>query len=445
MSLSELKALACQAIDSRRDGIVGLARAVLANPETGFTEFKTSALVCQMLQELGVPHRKGIALTGIKGYLQGRQGPGPTVAIIGELDSLRVPDHPHANPETGAAHACGHHAQLGMLVGSAVGLLAPGVLDVLSGRVALVAVPAEEFIDVEYRYELHRQGRLGLMSGKQEFIRLGEFDNVDMAMLVHTNSRNGTKLALGGTSTAHLVKYVQFLGRAAHAGGAPWDGINALNAAGIALNAIHAVRETAREKDTIRLHFTITRGGVAVNSVPSDVRLEGRVRGRTLEAVAEANQRVDRCLRAGALAVGGGVRIATIAGYLPQINNSALLEAFRRNSVALVGQESVATRPERLAAGGSTDMGDLSHLMPAIHPYVSGATGRGHGNDYLIEDYDLAVITPAKIMAMTAIDLLSEGAALATEIKNRHKPFMTKEQYLSLQASRTREELYEGR
>jgi hypothetical protein len=177
-----------------------------------------------------------------------------------------------------------------MMLGAAVGLQVAGVLEHLAGRVALIAVPAEEFIDVEYRWQLHQEGKLGLMAGKQEFIRLGAFDDVDMAMMVHTTSRpDDGQFAVGGTSNGHVVKYIRFIGRAAHAGGAPHEGINALQAAMVALNALNAQRETLRNEDNVRLHGILTKGGAAVNSIPADVRYEGRVRGRSIEAIADGN------------------------------------------------------------------------------------------------------------------------------------------------------------
>ncbi|MBI4232924.1 MAG: amidohydrolase [Chloroflexi bacterium] len=442
----ELKAIALRRIDAHKDEVIRIAKLILQNPEPGFYEAKTSRLVAQKLTELGIPHRTGIALTGIKGYLECRGGPGPTVAVLGELDSLRVPDHPYADKTTGAAHACGHHAQIGMLFGAIMGLMAPEVLSTLSGRIALIAVPAEEFIDVEYRYGLYQEGKLGLLSGKQEFIRIGEFDDVEMAMMCHTTSSpEDGLLGLGGTSNGHVVKYIQFLGKAAHAGSAPHRGINALNAATIALNAIHAQRETFKNEDTIRVHGILTRGGAAVSSVPADVRLEWRCRGSTVESVEETSARVDRCLRAGALAVGGQVRIVTLAGYLPLINDSLLMETCKANAERLVGRDNVAVHPANRNRGGSTDMGDLSQIMPAVHPYAGGATGVGHGNDYVVQDYEQAVVNPAKAMAMTVIDLLADGATRAREVLARSKPPMTREQYLALQARRMREELYEGR
>ena len=442
--IQELKLKVQAAIDERRDWLIDAAKTVLENPETGFHEVRTSRLVGERLSELGIDHESGIALTGIKGYLRGGQ-PGPTVAVIGELDSLRVLEHPYADPDTGAAHACGHHCQLGMMLGAAVGLLVPEVREALAGNVALMALPAEEFIDVEYRWNLHREGKLGLMSGKQEFIRLGAFDDVDVAMMVHTTaSPEDGKFAVGGTSNGHVVKYVRFIGKAAHAGGSPHEGVNALQAAIVSLNALNSQRETMRNEDAIRLHGVLTRGGAAVNSVPADVRYEGRVRGRNAEVIADANAKMDRCLRAGALAMGAKVEIVTIPGYMPMINNEAMMGMFKRNASALVGDSNVATHPSDRNRGGSTDMGDLSQIMPVVHPYTGAATGTGHGTDYLIHDYEQAVVNPAKAMAMMVVDLLAGDAAGAKEVLATSSPRMSKDEYLALQSQRLVEEVYEG-
>ena len=399
----------------------------------------------EKLTELGIKHQNGIALTGTKGYLRAGSE-GPTVAIIGELDSLKVPGHPNADPVTGAAHACGHNCQIGIMLGVAAALTEPGVLDALSGRVALMALPAEEFIDVEYRWQLYQEGKLGLLGGKQEFIRLGAFDDVDMAMMVHTSaSPNEAKFSAGGTSNGHLVKHVTFRGKAAHAGSSPHRGVNALQAAVVALNAINTQRETFRDEDTIRLHGIITEGGAAANSTPAEVRYEGRVRGASLDAIAEANRKMDRCLRAGALALGARVDIVTIPGYLPIIHNEMLIDVFRESAVDLVGPERFTMQPDNHIRGSSTDMGDLSHVMPVIHPYTGGATGMGHGVDYMIQDYEQAVIRPAKALAMAVIDLLAGGAAKAKEVLAKSPPRMTRKQYLRLQEERMTEEVYEGK
>ncbi|MBI4338258.1 MAG: amidohydrolase, partial [Chloroflexi bacterium] len=395
----------------------------------GFREVKTGKLVAEKMRELGLAPRTGIALTGVKAVVSGGAGPGPTVGVFGELDSLIVPAHPKADPVTGAAHACGHHAQIGMLFGVATALLSKDVLPHLSGRVALMAVPAEEYIEVEYRDDLRRAGKVEFLGGKPEFIRLGELDDVDMAMMTHTTSnREDGKLAMSGTNNGIVAKRIQFQGRAAHAGSAPWLGVNALNAAMIALSAIHANRETFKDQDTIRIHPIITRGGSAVSSVPADVRMETFVRGRTNEAIQDASAKVDRCLRAGALAVGAKVTVTTLPGYLPLLTDRVLAEVYGPNAVALVGKEGFVQINHRT---GSTDMGDVSHLMPAVHPYAGGAVGNGHGSDYLVQDWENAVLNGAKALAWTVIDLLADGAAKGKEVKAKFRPRMDKQKYLA--------------
>ncbi|MCS7207353.1 MAG: amidohydrolase [Dehalococcoidia bacterium] len=440
-SRDDLKRIAAEAIDGAADRLITLAQDIGDHPEPGFKEHRTARQVEAFMRSVGLAPKTGIALTGLKAVVTGGS-PGPTVAVMGELDSLIVPQHPKADPQTGAAHACGHHAQLGMLMGVAVGLLAPGVLPALAGRVAFIAVPAEEYIEIEWRNELRKQGKVEFLGGKPEFIRLGELDDVDMAMMTHTTSSpEEGRLSMSGTNNGIVAKFIQFHGRAAHAGGAPHMGINALNAAMIALAAIHANRETFKDEDTVRIHPIITKGGVAVSSVPADVRMETFVRARTMEAVLDANAKVDRCLRAGALAVGGKVTITTMPGYLPLITDPHLAEVYRANAVALVGEGNYRHLGHRT---GSTDMGDVSHLMPVIHPYAGGATGIGHGADYLVQDYHNAVITAAKAMCWTVIDLLADGAVKGREIKARHKPRMTKAEYLRFMRSLFSERTYEN-
>jgi len=416
---------------------VGLAQQVLANPEAGFREVKTAQLVAEKFQEMGIQHESGLALTGLKGRIKGGAGPGPSVAVIGELDSLVVTEHPNADPDTGAAHACGHHCQIGMMLGATMGLLTPEVMAQLSGEVVPFAVPAEEFIEVEQRLEMRNEGKLEFLGGKQELIRLGKFDDVDIAMMCHTASDMGErKFAMGGTSNGHVVKFVRYTGVGAHAGSLPHRGVNALNAASFAIQAINALREAHRADDTVRIHGIITRGGEAVSAVPSDVRLEWRVRSSTPKVVVENSVAVDRCFRAGALAVGASVNITTIPGYLPMRHDTKLQDIFRRTAVDLLGDHATLVMPARRNRGGSTDMGDLSHIIPACHPYTAGAVGPGHSSEYIITDYESAVIVPAKIMAMVVIELLADGAKRAKEVKANHRPLMTKQAYIKFQRER---------
>ena len=438
-SKEELKALVFQEIDGRAEEIVEIAKTILKHPEPGFRETKTSRLVSGKFAELGIPARSGLALTGVRGELLGGTE-GPTLAILGELDSLIVEEHPHADPETGAAHACGHHCQIAMLMGATMGLMSSKVLPELSGRLVLMAVPAEEYIEIEYRDSLRRAGKIEFLGGKPEMIRLGEFDDVHLAMMLHTTSNPSEKqIAISGTNNGTVAKKIQFSGKGAHAGGAPHLGINALNAATLAITAIHFNRETFRDEDTVRVHPIITKGGEAVSAVPADVRMETFVRARTLEALTDANQKVDRALRAGAMAVGANVTIQTMPGYMPLDQDRDMASVFEQNAESLVGKDNVGHITHRT---GSTDMGDVSQLMPAIHPYVGGATGLGHGATYVIEDYGLAVITAAKALAATAVDLMADGAKSAGSIIAGHRANMTRDEYLKFMRGLATEETY---
>jgi metal-dependent amidase/aminoacylase/carboxypeptidase family protein len=239
-----------------------------------------------------------------------------------------------------------------------------------------------------------------------------------------------------------IVKTVRYIGRASHAGGAPHFGVNALYAANIGLAAINAIRETFRDEDSIRVHPIITHGGSQVNVIPGEVRLETYVRGKTVEAILEANRKVDRALRAGALAMGAAVEIETLPGYLPLFNHMGMAEMFKANAAALLGADQVTETGHR---SGSTDMGDISHVMPTLHPYMGGAVGGGHGADYAIADPQVAYVEPAKQLALMAVDLLWGDAAGAREILKTWKPRMTREQYLSFQRSISKTELYQSK
>jgi amidohydrolase len=384
--------------------------------------------VARAFRDLGLEPREGLALTGVRADLPS-SGSGPTVAILGELDALGVPDNPRADPKTGAVHACGHNAQIASMLGAGIGLLASGALQELAGRVVLFAVPAEEYVEIEYRLGLKKAGKLEFLGGKAELVRLGEFDDVDMSMMVHvTANQRDRRVALQSTNNGLVAKFVRFLGKAAHAGGAPDQGINALNAASLALSAIHYQRETFRDQDHIRVHPILTRGGETVNIVPRVATMETFVRGVSIEAIQSANAKVDRALRGAAMAVGAGVEITTLPGYLPLAPNKSMVGLYGANAEHLVDPADIT--PDLGHRSGSTDMGDLSQTMPAIHPYAGGATGNGHGSDYEIVDYETASVVPAKAMAMTVIDLLTNGAETARKVLAADKPAMTKQQYL---------------
>ena len=199
---------------------------------------------------------------------------------MGELDAILVADHPDADKLTGAVHACGHNAQLASIAAIAYALHDTDLMENLDGDIVLMGVPAEEYVEITYRNKLRDEGKLWFLSGKQEFIRLGEFDNIDISVMQHSSvAAPGFKAGATSICNGFTAKLINYKGKAAHAGAAPFDGVNALNAAMLGLMAVHAQRETFKDEDHIRVHPIITKGGDIVNVVPADVRLETYVRG----------------------------------------------------------------------------------------------------------------------------------------------------------------------
>jgi len=431
---ADLKSLVCKAIDAHRSKIIEFGQSILETPELGFKEIETAKLVAQAFRELGLAPREQIGITGVKAVAKG-YGSGPTVAILGEMDALIDYEHPFANPETGAAHTCGHNAQVASMLGVAIGLMEPRVVAYLPGNVAFMAVPAEEFIEIEYRLNLKRQGKIEFLGGKQELIRLEEFDDIDMAMMVHSASVGGkVKMGIGGRSLAFVAKQIQYIGRTAHASIAPFAGVNALNAALLGLIGIHVQRETFSERDSVRVHPIITHGGDVVNAVPDNVTIETYVRAATRDGLLGASEKVDRALQAGALAVGAKVRIRNIPGYLSTIYDRQLSALVKTNAISLVGK-SAFTGPSDTAGGPSGDIGDLSHIMPGLMAFARGWEGYAHTSGYLVRDEEVAYILPAKVMAMTVIDLLWGEAETAVRVIRDHTPLMTKQEYLAFMRS----------
>ena len=424
MTKNELKALVCRVIDERASDIIAIGETILTSPEMGYREQKTAALVGRELEKLSIPYRTGLAISGVRGELCGRAHKA-RVAVIGEMDAVTCSMHPNADMVSGAAHACGHHAQIASMLGCAMGLSA--VSCELDGDVSLFAVPAEEFVEIEYRAKLCERGDISLLGGKQELIARGEFDDIDMAMMVHAkgNAPDGAVYTVG-PGMGFVAKKINFIGKAAHAGGAPHEGINALNAAMAAMMCIHAARETFRDEDKIRVHPIITNGGELVNVVPDLVTMETYVRGATPEAVKDASEKVDRAIRGACIAIGAECEIIDYKGYLPLAQSEALTALFEKNAD---GAGIPVIRGFDMT--GSTDMGDLGHILPIIQPCMGGFNGNLHAADFAVADKVAAYVQPAKLMAMTVIDLLADGAEGALAVKRDFIPKMTKEEYLA--------------
>ncbi len=430
LTKEEVKQRVCDAIVAGQDRLRALASAIMDEPELGYKEHKTSQKVQDMFTELGIPFTTGHAITGVKGRLQGGKSK-KTVAMIGELDAIVCHRHPKADPMTGAAHCCGHNVQIANLFAVAMGLQAEGVMEALGGDVVLFAVPAEEMIEVDYRNTLREKGTIKYLGGKQQLIYEGAFDDIHMAMQMHVETADTStgEMNLGSTSNGFVAKLIEYHGKIAHAAASPHEGINALNAALMGVMGVHAIRETFKESDYFRFHPIINQGGTLVNCVPDYVQVESYVRASNVQAIVDGNQRVNRALKAGGDAVGATCVIHDLPGYLPMRDNPDMNSLLRSNSEPLFGTDNVRQRVHMTA---STDMGDVSHLMPVIHPWVGCIEGVLHSAEYNITVPDVAYIKTAQALAMTIVDLLYDEAQVAEEILENFEAPLTKETYIEL-------------
>jgi amidohydrolase len=289
----------------------------------------------------------------------------------------------------------------------------------LCGKINFIFVPAEEGIEIDYRMDLRERGIISYLNGKPEFMKRGMFDDVDISFMFHAADGEKKFYTVEG-SNGCIVKDIRYVGKAAHAGGSPDKGINALYAATLGISAINSIRETFREHQYIRVHPIITKGGHAVNVIPSDVRISTYVRGKTIEDIMYASRKVDMALTGGAVSMGAKVEIADMPGYMPLINDNRLMSVAKRSIRELVNDDDIGHKSH---STGSTDMGDISLVMPAIHPYVGGVKGTFHGHDYRIADEETAYILSSKILASIAVELLSDKGKKAVEIISSHKPY----------------------
>lgn len=440
MNKEDLKKRVIEVIEKRRDIYLHLGRMIYENPETGYRETKTTKILADALEKLGYRTERDIAVTGCRAYANENKS-GPKVVIIGELDSVICQSHPDCDPETGAVHACGHNIQTTVMYGVADALKYAGALNELDGKIDFMAVPAEEYIEMDYRQGLKKEGKIRYFSGKAELTARGAFDDADICMMVHNFPirQQGYKLADCNTGNGFIGKSTVFIGKQSHAGAAPWDGINALNMANLAMTAMAFWRETFREEDTVRVHQIITKGGDIVNAVPSKVCLETTVRAGNLKALKETNEKVNRCIEAAALALGGQAQVTDMPGHMPLKSDPNLVKCFHENALRFYEEKDILGCMRSTA---SFDMGDLSLFMPVLHGITSGIEGGLHASDYKIVDEEDAYIIPIKIMACTLIDLLSQGAERAKTVKSEFVPAMAKEQYLSYLEETEKEYLF---
>lgn len=433
MTKEELKAALCAAIEKRLEDIRAIGLSIAEEPELGYKEVKTSAKVQEAFDRLGIAYETGFGVTGVKARLAGA-GHRRTVALLGELDAIVCREHPMSDPVTGAAHCCGHNVQIANLVAVAMAVKDVDAMKYLGGDLVLFAVPAEEYVEIEYRNKLREEKKIEFLGGKAQIIAEGGFDDVDMALQMHVDPATHPEgnFQVGNTSNGFIGKLITYRGKAAHAAGAPDKGINALNACMMGVMGVNAIRETFREEDCVRFHPIINSGGDLVNVIPDYVKMESYVRASNLPAMKDVNARINRALEAGAMALGAECDIHDLAGYLPMKPDENFRAVLRANAQKIFGAEFVT---EGEHAAGSTDMGDVSHLMPVVHPWVGCVSGVLHGANYRLTDEKTAFTKTPQVLASTIVDLLWDDAAEAERICAAHKPELTKAEYLEYMRS----------
>jgi amidohydrolase len=382
MDTARRKQRLCEAVDAMRDELLRISRAIHANPELAFEEHAAQALLVDAIRKAGLAVEAGAY--GLETAFAAEFGAeGPCVAVLAEYDAL---------PEIG--HGCGHNLIAAAGVGAGLALASLG--RELPGRVRLLGTPAEE------------RG-----CGKELMARHGALDGVDAALMIHPASVN--LVTMPCVCLAELD--VTYHGRSAHAAAMPERGVNALDALVLAYQGIAALRQHIRV--TERIHGIITDGGQAPNVVPE--RAAGRfyVRAATQVELEPLKRRVEGCFQAGAAATGARLELQWgAADYLDIRFNDPLASAFRANAESL-GRTFFPM--DKLPAGlqGSTDMGNVSHRIPSIHPMLAAAPLHCtiHNSEFAVwagsEMGDAAALDGAKALAMTALDFLSDAGLRA--------------------------------
>ncbi len=380
-NVAELKAQVASYVDEHRDELIDMSMTLHANPEFAFEEYESMALLAGAAESAGYDVERGVA--GLETAFTGispSDRPGPTVAFIAEYDAL-----------PGLGHACGHNIIGTAATGAA--LAVQSIREQLPGTVMLIGTPAEE------------KG-----GGKVIMVERGVFDSVDAAMMIHP----GTKaMTTRGTLASNKVDF-EFFGRSAHAAATPDMGINALDACIQTFNNINALRQHL--SPDVRIHGIITHGGDAPNIVPRYAAASFSVRAASSETSFEVLQKIIRCAEAGAMGAGATMEYKHLTHYASRIANPTMARLFAENIMPL-GEDVQEPLPgERM---GSSDMGNVSQIVPSIHPYVVIAdpgTG-GHTPEFAVAAASQrgheALMRSAKAMALTAVDLLTQPALMA--------------------------------
>lgn len=412
------------AIHQHHDEIEKLAKELFETPELGYKEVKTKKIIQQFLKDHGFIIEKEYFNTGFQVTIGNACK--PHIGLIAELDAIPTPNHPCEDQDTHAAHSCGHSTQCAMMIATLMALRELFDQNQLQGKVTLFFTPAEEFIDLDYRDELMKENKISAYGGKQNMLLAHHFDEVDCFLHAHgMGEYRGYAFNVQSSLAGFIYKKYNFIGKASHAAMAPSEGINALNACTLFMQAQAMLRETFKDEDMNRIHGIITKGGDVVNSIPAEVTYESYIRSFSSKTLQSLNEQCNRAAKHTALALGATCEIEEIKGYLPFTQDRNLSKVVYDNMLAFTTADQVQTDEKSIASG---DIGDLGHFKPAIQFGYTGFKGTMHGKNLLVDDEELVYQTTAKILGGTVIDLLTHPNTLNAILEN-FKPTMTLEEY----------------
>lgn len=422
MNTKELKKVACDKIDEYRDETLEVVRKIYNNPETGYKENKTAEIIKKEFAKLNLEIEDNMAITGVKAQAKGK-GITPHLAILGELDAIICKDHPDSDRQTGAIHACGHNNQIGIMLGVAYALLKTNIMSDLNGIIDFLAVPSEEYIELEYKEKLREQGKIKYFGGKQELIRRGYFDDIDLAIMAHSMDIGEMKdVIIGPKSKGFIRKKVRFIGDENLSEKIFEEEINALDAAVLAINGLSTREGTNIDKKNTRIYIN----DEELLRTSGSVVMETYVKGNTVKELIEVNERVNKRIKEATQSVEARAEIDDTPGYLPLLENEGLMDILINNLDGIISKENMI---KNITLDGFFDSGDLSQIIPVLHPFFSGVKGKLHSKNFNTLDYERAVITPAKILTKTVIDILIGQKDILEKLNS--SPY-SKEEYLNL-------------
>lgn len=388
-------------------------------PELGYKEFKTKKILTDYLTAKGFKIEGECFETAFKVSI----GKGkPHIGLIAELDAIPTLGHKYANKnDNNAAHACGHSSQCAIMA-SVISALKETKFN---GKVTLFFTPGEEYTDIKYREKLIKEKKIKYIGGKINMLEAGMFDDCDIIYHLHAMGESSYKYSINSDLAGFVYKKIAFKGKAAHAAVAPHMGINALNEYALFNDALNMLRETFKDKDTVRIHGFVSEGGQTVNSIPEKVVYECYVRSCNEEALLDISRKVDNAAKSCAKALGGSASIKTSPGYLPFIQNRELSEVVYKEMLKHVKDEEIEKDNPSMAAG---DVGDISIFKPAIQIGYGGFTGIPHGKTFMCVNEKLTYHTTAKIIYNSVLDLLNHPEFIKKIVKE-YKPRMSKKDY----------------